>query len=43
MRGGAVLAEIDQNVLELVERRIAERVGDNVERTLKWRYGLLLG
>ncbi|HMR32290.1 MAG TPA: hypothetical protein PKA13_23080 [Geminicoccaceae bacterium] len=37
------MAEIDQNVLELVERRIAERVGDNVERTLKWRYGLLLG
>jgi DNA repair exonuclease SbcCD ATPase subunit len=36
------LTDIDPNVLELLERRISERVAENVERTLKWRYGVVL-
>lgn len=36
------MADIDANTLELLERRIGEKVAENVERSLKWRYGTAL-
>jgi len=35
------LSPIDENLLELIETRISKRVSENVEKGLRWRYGLV--